>query len=868
MRSKFSDQIKQKLKEITNKELLIYLLNKELPNSIVSEFLNLASKGISLAEKISKNGQKVDEYIELSKKLEIIPDELIDFLITSDLPIRTGIGKKFVESIVGFKGLGIETIDHHLTEFNYENISDYSEEKLEEEVSITTIMYRVPPYMLTIPDRLAEVDKKISDIVGSRFIWLIRPKGLKEDQWVGATGSKDPIVRGEAQFINGILIPSTITLIDIINKCIIIETPWLNLKLGSEKISEKIRNLTDKKVIVSELIQLKDKEANIYRTIQKWGLRFDYVYFCYWGRGLSTDPFDVECPFKNCEVRRKGLCDGKRLWSGKYGYRKPYPKVYPLRDSQFQNDGIKIYSESLPARIVNFSAYDSRHVQNYWYGVEFGTWFIRNRPIIRIFFGDEDRYLRIGYTIQTSVMELSFDDNWLEEAILDSLSKDGDLRNSLAMKYIFSKSMSRLEYEKLAEIIEDLLSKGESYETYKKIKNMEFKRDFITFCKQVFVHSFEHIFTQFILKNLLGIEPNFIISKYYYNAGKYPNNVNKVLIAENAKNGRIGIVETVVKKIKEIGLAQFLMEFCNFALDYLKIHTEEVNKIDENRMREAQKSLEIARTKINDSDKLQKLERIKEVMKTLKEKLDKVGLELDSTLARLYILIKGELDDKILVDLEDYFDDILDYYGFRICVDGCNACIRLERECGEGIGQIITTSKLLLLRVLEFLKHKLEHGINQSGKNVGKLIEPLLASARNKVWISTPYISDYYVKDLIRNLADKGVEIKILTSPIAETEENKYHQKALEELNKLTKNFKNVKVKILENLHAKIYIIDEKYVITGSANLTLKGMKYNIENVIIKMDKKSIKEFKKHFEEKWNKGVELHKLKLKLNYKK
>ena len=154
------------------------------------------------------------------------------------------------------------------------------------------------------------------------------------------------------------------------------------------------------------------------------GLRFDYVYFCYWGRGLSTDPFDVKCPFKNCDVRKNAVCDGERLWSGKYGYRKPFPKVYPLRDSQFQNDGIEIYAESLPAKIVSFSAYDFRHVHNYWYGVEFGTWFIRSRPIIRVFFGDEKYYFRICYSIPTSVMEFSFNDNWLEKAILKCLSED------------------------------------------------------------------------------------------------------------------------------------------------------------------------------------------------------------------------------------------------------------------------------------------------------------------------------------------------------------------------------------------------------------------------------------------------------------
>ncbi len=121
--------------------------------------------------------------------------------------------------------------------------------------------------------------------------------------------------------------------------------------------------------------------------------------------------------------------------------------------------------------------------------------------------------------------------------------------------------------------------------------------------------------------------------------------------------------------------------------------------------------------------------------------------------------------------------------------------------------------------------------------------------------MSSPYISDHYVKDLIKNLAERGVEIKILTAPVAEAEENEYHQKALEELKELVKNFKNVEVKILKDLHAKIYIIDEKYVVTGSANLTLRGMRHNIEHVEVKMDKNSINELNKVFNKMWKDAI-------------
>ncbi|RLI74536.1 hypothetical protein DRO97_05745 [Archaeoglobales archaeon] len=54
-------------------------------------------------------------------------------------------------------------------------------------------------------------------------------------------------------------------------------------------------------------------------------------------------------------------------------------------------------------------------------------------------------------------------------------------------------------------------------------------------------------------------------------------------------------------------------------------------------------------------------------------------------------------------------------------------------------------------------------------------------------------------------------------------------------------------MKVLANLHAKLYIIDDKYVISGSANLTLRGMRHNIEHVEVKMDKDSINEFNKVF---------------------
>lgn len=851
------DEIKQKIDELTDIEIISKLV-KRFPE-LKAEIYQLAGDGGALVKKIDQKKDKIKRYLEISKKLRISPDEL-NFLLLPDIPVRVGLGKKFIEGVVGFKGLGIETIDHHLEEFNYEKISDYSEEKIGEEISTTTIMYRIPPYMLTFPDKLTEWDKKISDIVGGRFVWLIVPKNMEKRKWRRVTNSKNNIAQGDIQFINGIWTPSKITLMDLVNKCIMIETPALNIKFGSRKIAERLKNIKHKPAIFAELQQLERSEVTHNISLRRWGLRFDYVYFCYWGYGISTDPFDKNCPFNSCQKRLEGICDGERLWSGTYGYRKPFPKIYPLKDTHAQNDGVEIYRESLPAELFTFSAYDFRHIHTYWYGIEIGAWFIRSRPILRLFFGDEKRYFKIGYRIPTTTMEFIINDDWLEEAILDAL-KDEKIRKNLALKYIFNSLLGRtFEYNRITNLINNLVNKKDEYKILNEILNEKYEENFIAFCKRVFMHSFKHFMNQFVLKDLVGVESNFVIPKYYYNSGKYPNNVNKILIAENARNGRIGIIDTLIKKIEKNGLATFLKEFCKFSINYLEQHTLDFGEIDKERQREASKLLKKAKLLIKDKDKLKRLERLEKAVKTLRENVDNVGINLDSTLARICLLVGGEIDEKTLFELEDHFDDVLDYYGFSLCVDGCNACVRLERECNEGSEQIITTSKLLLLRILKNMNYILEHGFKLSDKGVGRLIEPLLKSARKTILISSPFLSDHYVKKIIKPLAESGVQIRVLTSPIAEGEEKEYHQKALQSLHNLIKTCKNIKVKFLDGLHAKIYIIDGKYVITGSANFTIKGMKHNIEHVEVKMDNKSLIDFQKVFEDMWSKSKSIEKM--------
>ncbi|NPA76560.1 MAG: hypothetical protein GXN93_02295, partial [Candidatus Diapherotrites archaeon] len=64
------------------------------------------------------------------------------------------------------------------------------------------------------------------------------------------------------------------------------------------------------------------------------------------------------------------------------------------------------------------------------------------------------------------------------------------------------------------------------------------------------------------------------------------------------------------------------------------------------------------------------------------------------------------------------------------------------------------------------------------GRGVGMVLESLLAKAKKRVWIVSPWISEKYARAL-NKLADKGVDVKVVTS---DDTGNYAHRRALREL--------------------------------------------------------------------------------------
>jgi len=861
------DKLRKKIRE---KEDELYerglIKGAEVASSISTNILDALRK-------IRDNKVKLLKFVELSEKFKDSPEELIYLLSIPDIPAITGSGKRVAEAVAGFRGLGIEAIDHKVDQIKYENIPLKEGEHPLSEVSITNFMYRVPPFELTRCAFETGNDKEITDILGSRFAWILKPEEVSWDSWneilmKTTRGRPTSLIKGKYTYEGGLIVPKSIELIDLSKRSVTIEVggryPFF-LKLGSSVIEEETASIKTKQKFLQ---YLKERTASIAKSIgpilAAWRLRLDYPYFCYKGLGLSTDPFDVNCPFKDrCRLssERGGPCDGKIFWSGKYYRRRFYPKSYPLRKLRISRGGLVTYKDKFPFSLINFTAYEKKRIESRWYAVEIGTWFINARPTVRIFFDRE-----IGYAISTSVIEISFDREWINGVIRKILSRDKEIRKSIALKYIFHRALGRvLDYKRLSKTVKELINeKSELAKKYKEfVEDREIGDELVNFARRVLLHSMKHMLTQYVLEKFAGVDMSFILTKYYY---RYKS--DKIILAENAKNGRIGIVDTITRVIRKDGLHTFIYYFADWLSTYLSLHSNDFDRLTSSRMREAERTLSqaVSRLERGDAKEQSIAKKIKTVCKKVEEfrkALDASDVELDITLARTVLLAGGFISESDVEEIGDYFDDILEKYGFKLCLDGCNGCVRLERFCGEGIQQVLTTSKMLLHKFTEHLRDIVMRGLTKRSNELGKYLEPILFNAKKSLDILCPYISPTYAKKLIE-LASKGVKVRVITwMPKKEDEEYKFQKDSLKLLKKSLSLIKNLSVRVEDKpeirlIHDKTYIVDE-IVVVGSFNLTESAFRGNFERAEIKLHPETIKTEKKQYEDLWKRAADLSK---------
>ena len=133
-----------------------------------------------------------------------------------------------------------------------------------------------------------------------------------------------------------------------------------------------------------------------------------------------------------------------------------------------------------------------------------------------------------------------------------------------------------------------------------------------------------------------------------------------------------------------------------------------------------------------------------------------------------------------------------------------------------------------------------------NNKIIDTVILPVVENAQNYIYLSMFLITDRKITKSLIDAHNRGVEIKMIIDA-------HHAQQAYTKHETLRKA--GIKVKV-ENwagkMHAKTVIIDDKTVITGSANWTYSAFKHNDENLLVfKNVPNEAKFLKKQFEKSW-----------------
>ena len=142
------------------------------------------------------------------------------------------------------------------------------------------------------------------------------------------------------------------------------------------------------------------------------------------------------------------------------------------------------------------------------------------------------------------------------------------------------------------------------------------------------------------------------------------------------------------------------------------------------------------------------------------------------------------------------------------------------------------------------------------GINLGEIIKKEFLNAKKSILISTPAIS-FSIWEILVKIMKNGIKIKIITSEKGGSDSEKTNEVATTLMNKQNKIFSNlleykiIKKSNFEVVHPKIYIIDEKIAIVGSANLTENGFYNFVEFIEIFKEKNHVDIIREDFNKLW-----------------
>jgi hypothetical protein len=188
------------------------------------------------------------------------------------------------------------------------------------------------------------------------------------------------------------------------------------------------------------------------------------------------------------------------------------------------------------------------------------------------------------------------------------------------------------------------------------------------------------------------------------------------------------------------------------------------------------------------------------------------------------------------------------------CWDGCQLCVMLERGCNYSpFDQPFLVTSRLTGEIIRLLKRAVEvpAQIFPFKMGVNKEFLRFISTARYTIDLVSPWISPEVISLLAETAERNDLNVRIITTKDVE---NKTHEESLKILKEMGDR---IKTKISQRLHAKGMLVDDVMLLTGSFNFTNSGLTSNVENLIVDFSLQGTMNFKKEFEVMWTEGISL-----------
>uniref|UniRef100_A0A7C1GQ32 Phospholipase D-like domain-containing protein n=1 Tax=Thermofilum adornatum TaxID=1365176 RepID=A0A7C1GQ32_9CREN len=526
-----------------------------------------------------------------------------------------------------------------------------------------------------------------------------------------------------------------------------------------------------------------------------------YTWYCILGLGMSTDPFDFDCPFVGmCPVGRKSQ-DKCNKWSWS---RRLFPKVYvvPERELALASAADLKYGQPL-LFITPFAVSGVRMHELYrraqWYMPSVAP----EGPVVEIDFKkslkkDLPKTNAIGFEIPLSLVK-GIIESLLDEKIRDKQSvivMHNNYKSSyvgldkLLLSKFFVYKMTKEGHDTFyfLQMKDDKIM--ESFENFKEKLQKGYNRDeIVNFAIEIFGHTISHLFHSFI-SNSLEIEPENLL--YVYSIDK-KRDALLVSVAENSAWGSLDIAKHAQMKFGSID--RMLEEFVNSITISLEKH---------------EKDIQSYMVKMNNIVTDPTVTKIANELKDRYMSLVSKGLILDTATFLNHIVISGQDIDiakKLQFDNErevrERLTDAILASGISTCVDGCSACVMLDHGCTAPLLQNILLSRNLAVWILKVLTGKVS--IKGRGNVLGSAI---FYQAKESFFAFSPYLDEEGVK-VLTDLAQKDVKIILVT-----------HKKFAEEFGEQLKK-QGIEVYFTKApRHDKFYVIDGRVRVGTTQNLS------------------------------------------------